>query len=262
MPTRFLALFLLTAATAAAQDVDSSFGPFVPFGLLEAKLDSRVLDDTETFVSDRAGAYLVVSSGLDHPLLLDTRNRKVDRVDAAKIRRNADLTVSLLTGAVVATVGPFEVADNQLKIPLGDDRLLTMGPNPPLLGPHEAADLKEHDPSYAYRARLYPPSDGTLAALRQETRDVTVRVYFGSWCATCSRIVPWLLQVDQALAGSHIRFEYYGLPPTMDDPVQREAKIDGVPTVVVSVGEKELGRRSAPELGVPEKALLEILGGG
>lgn len=260
-PLRMLAILLLTAPALAAQQIDPQFAKLVPYGQLEATLDGKTLEDGEVYFAERAGAYLLLSASLEEPLLIDVRNRKVDRVSPSKVQENDDGTASLLTGAVVGTAGPFEVAESSLTAALADGRRLTMGSKPPLLGLHSAEDLTSHDPSYAYRARQYPPNEKTIALLRQETRDVTVRVYFGSWCQTCSRMVPWVLEVGQALEGTKIRFEFYGLPPTMDDPVAQKAGVDGVPTMVVSAGGRELGRRSAPDLGVPEKALMQILGG-
>lgn len=258
---RMLAILILTASALPAQQADPQYGQLVPFGTLEAKLDDRVLNDAEIYFAERAGAYLLLSSSLAGPLLIDVRGRKVDRVSAAKVQKNDDGSASLLAGAVAGEVGPFEVAESQLKVSLADGRQLTLGPKPPLLGLHTAEELLAHDPGYAYRGRVYPPNEKTMDELRKETRDVTVRVYFGSWCHTCARMVPWILVVGKALEGSHIHFEYYGLPPTMDDPVAEKAGVHGVPTMVVSVGGKELGRGSAPDVGVPEKVLMQILGG-
>ena len=53
----------------------------------------------------------------------------------------------------------------------------------------------------------------------------------------------------------------FGLPYSMDDPEAEKMGIGSVPTAVVSADGKELGRRSSQDLGIPEKALLEILGG-
>lgn len=257
----FLILALLTGSLSLAQG-DAFFGArFVPFGALEVKLDGRTLDDVEVFFAERARSYLLLSSGLDQPLLIDIVSQKVERVSAAKVRKNEDGTASLLADPVIDTVGPFQVDEGQVRATLAQGRQLTLGPKPPLLGLQTADSLKAHNAAYGYYARLYPPTEKTIARLRQETRDVTVRVYFGSWCSTCGRVLPWLLSVDQALEGSNIRFEYYGLPKTMDDPEGQKMGITGVPTAVVSVGGKELGRRPAQDLGVPEKALLEILGG-
>lgn len=259
--SRMLGILLLTASALPAQQADPWFGRFVPFGKLEVKLDARTLDDAEVYFAERAGSYLLLSASLEEPLLVDVRSRQVNRVSASTVEKHDDGTASLQIGAVAGTVGPFEVAETKLTAALADGRQLVLAPKPPLLGLHEAEDLTAHDPSYAYRARQYPPNEETIARLRQETRDVTVRVYFGSWCQTCARMVPWVLQVGGELEGSRIRFEYYGLPPTMDDPVAAEASVDGVPTMIVSAGGEELGRRSAPDLGIPEKALMQILSG-
>lgn len=257
----FLSLLLLPAATAPAQEIDYLFGSFVPFGQLEAQLDGRTLDDAEIFFAERAASYVLLTSGLDRPLLIEVRKHRVEWVSPDKVLKNGNGTANLLTEAVADTVGSFEVDEGRLSILFPDGRRLVLGPKPHLLGLHTAEDLRVHDASYLYRARLYPPSERAVAELRQETRAVTVRVYFGSWCATCARMVPWILRLDEALAGSRIRFEYYGMPPTMDDPQGEKAGVHGVPTMVVSVDGEELGRCSAPELGVPEKALLEILSG-
>ena len=262
-PDRCLPLFaalLLIGSPAAAEDADPLFGRFIPYGKLQVVLDDQVLDDAEIFFAERPGAYAVLSRGLDHPLLLDVRSQQVKRLRASKIRRGDDGTVQLLKEAVSATFGPFQVGNGELTAVLDLGRRLTLGQKPDLLGLKTAAEIFADDPSYAYRARQYPPSEKNLAQLRRETRDVTVRVYFGSWCATCARYLPWLMRIEQELAGSSIRFEYYGLPHAMDDPVAKQADIDGVPTAVVSAGGEEVGRRNSTGLGIPEQALAEILG--
>lgn len=255
-----LAAGLLAASTAAAGEADPSFGPFAPFGKLQAMLDGQLLEDAEIFYTDRPGAYLVQASGLDHPLLINVRTQQVERLRATKIRRNDDGTVQLLKDAVSAAVGPFEVADAELTAVISLGRRLTLGQKPDLLGLQTAAEIIAFDPAYGYRARQYPPSANHLAQLRGENRDVTVRIFFGSWCSTCARYLPWLMSVEQELEGSSIRFEYYGLPHTLDDPQAKELGINGVPTAVVSVGGQEIGRRDSTGLGIPEQALADILG--
>ncbi len=262
---RYLLIFtalLLAGSLAAAQGPAPGFGPFVPFGQLQVQLDGRVLEGMEMFYSDRPAAYLLRAPGLEQPLLINVRSQQVEQLNATAVRQQANGTVELLAGAVVAAVGGFEVAGNELKASLDDGRQLLMVPKPELLGPRTAAELVAHDASYGYRAGLYPPSSKAIAELRKEPRQVTVEVYFGSWCSACSRVVPWLLAVEKALAGSNISFEYYGLPGTLDDPVAHQAGVKAVPTAVVSAGDEELGRRNSTGLGIPEEALLEILSGG
>ncbi len=203
---------------------------------------------------------MLLSSGLDHPLLINVRTQKVERLRSSKISRQDDGTVRLLKGAVSGVVGPFQVEEGELTAFIDLGRRLVLGAKPDLLGPQTAEQIAAHDPSYGHRARQYPPSEKNLAQLRGETREVTVRVYFGSWCATCARYLPWLMRVEEDLAGSPIRFEYYGLSHAMDDPEAKQAGIDGVPTAVVSAGGKELGRRTSAGLGIPEQALAQMLG--
>ncbi len=255
-----LATLLLTGSASWGQGLDPAFGPFVPYGQLEVRLDDRVLDDAEMFHAERQGSYLLRSTELGEPLLINVRSQQLERLNVGAIRDNANGTVSLLAGAVVATVGPFQVEGSGLTAAL-DGNTLTLGPKPHLLGPQTSRAIETHDVSYRYRAGLYPPSDKIIAALKQETRKVTVKVYFGSWCSACARYLPWLMQVERALEGSSISFEYHGLPHTMDDPVALEAGVKLVPTAVVSADGNELGRRNSSGLGIPEEALLEILGG-
>ncbi|MCP3961664.1 MAG: hypothetical protein GY719_27810 [bacterium] len=252
---------LLVASMAAAQEADPAFTPFEPFGKLQATLDDQIIDGAEVFFAERPGAYLLRAADLDQPLLIDVSTQRVERLRSTKVRDNGNGTVNLLIDAVSKTAGSFQVGTQQLTSTLDDGRRLSLHPLPDLLGEQTADLIRAHDFSYGYRARQYPPSEKALKMLRQETREVTVRVYFGSWCATCARFLPWLMQVEDGLEGSKIRFQYYGLARGLDDPEAKEKGIDSVPVAVVSVGGEELGRRSSQGLGIPENALLEILAG-
>ncbi len=254
-----LALLPLVCLPTLAQADDPAFSRLVPYGRLQAQFNEQVLDDGEIFFAERPGAYLLRATGLPQPLLINVRSQRVERLNAEAIRDHGDGTLSLLPGAVVAEIGPFQVEGSQLSAALDGGNRLVLGPKPDLLGRRTSAEVVAHDTSYRYRAGLYPPSEKTIARLRQEQRPVTVTVYFGSWCSACSRVLPWLMAVEQALEGSSIAFDYYGLPHTMDDPAAREAGVQAVPTAVVRSGGKELGRRTSTGLGVPEDALLEIL---
>ena len=54
--------------------------------------------------------------------------------------------------------------------------------------------------------------------------------------------------------------EYYGLPGTLEDAEAKQAGVTGVPTAIVSADGKELARRTSAGLGIPEQALVEMLG--
>ncbi|NJL30113.1 MAG: thioredoxin family protein [Thermoanaerobaculia bacterium] len=119
---------------------------------------------------------------------------------------------------------------------------------------------------YEGTAQLIPQTlvygEAAVAALRAEQRDVKVRVYFGSWCPFCKDHVPLLLRVVEELKGSKIRFEFYGLPrPFSGDAEATRDKVNGVPTGIVYVDGKEVGRLSTRGWQVPEVTLTELLRG-
>ncbi len=77
-----------------------------------------------------------------------------------------------------------------------------------------------------------------------------MRVYFGSWCPVCGRLVPKILKLQSDLKGAKIQFEYYGLPqPMSDDPITAKENLNGVPTAIVYVDGKEFGRQDGHTLG-------------
>ncbi|MEM8930382.1 MAG: thioredoxin family protein [Acidobacteriota bacterium] len=258
-----LLLFLLLPATLGAQaEADALFRDFAPFGQLAVEIDGEPLEGAELFHAERAGAYLLIAPSLKSPLLVNVRSRQVERVSFMKIRKNDGGTVDLLADASFDTVGPFQVGAKALNFALADGRKVTLSQKPSLLGFQTNAGMADYNPAYGYKAKEYAPKSAALDSLRTEGRDVTVRVYFGSWCPVCGRLVPKVMALENALAGSKMQFEYYGLPqPMSDDPVAEEMGIHGVPTAVIFSGGKEIGRLGGRELYAPEAAIRDALGG-
>ena len=100
-----------------------------------------------------------------------------------------------------------------------------------------------------------------MAALRADEKAARVRVYFGSWCPHCKHFLPFMLRVAEELKGSKVQFEFYGLPSPFDKEPQAVAeRIRGVPTGIVYVGGKEVGRiEGTQDWDSPEKALAQVL---
>ncbi len=102
----------------------------------------------------------------------------------------------------------------------------------------------------------------TVAALQKEGRPVTVRVYYGSWCSHCRRLVPHAIRLEQELKGSKIHFEYFGVSPNFTaDPEVRKAVIQSIPTGIVYINGNEVGRILGDQAWQsPESTLRVILG--
>ncbi len=252
--------FMALPASVLAQELDALFRDFEPFGELQASLDGKVLEGAEVLMAKRAGAYLVMAPQLDQVVLVNARTKSVEAIAKDKVAKDDQGTAGVLADAMFESLGSFDIAGDQVVIQIAEGQL-TLGPKPSLLGLQTAEALIEHNPSYGFKAEQYPPSADVIAELKKEKRDVVVRVYFGSWCPTCSRMVPWIVRVGQDLADSSLDFEYYGLPRTMDDPTAEAMDVHGVPTMVLMIDGKEIGRRGAEGLSIPEKAIAEILAG-
>ena len=264
VPTTLLILLLglLPAALGAQAESDALFRDFEPFGQLAVEVNGEPLEGAELYHAERAGAYLLIAPSLKSPLLVNVRTRQIERVSFMKIRKNESGTVDLLADAAFDTVGPFQVGQKALTFSLDDGRKVTLSQKPPLLGFQSNTALAEYNPAYGHKSSEYTPKANALETLRGESRDVTVRIYFGSWCPVCGRLVPKVMSVENALADSKVQFEYYGLPqPMSDDPVAEEMNVHSVPTAIIFSGGQEIARVGGRELYDPETAIRDALGG-
>lgn len=246
---------------AAAQPVppDAVFQGFKPTGEFIFALAGTDVKDAEIYVSERAGAYLIIAPALASPLLINTRTQSIESVSFMKVQKNADKSIDLLADASFDQVSKFQVNGQQVRFQVkGQDALLRA--KPPLLGMQSADSLKAYKIDYALKADEYKPDPALVAKLKTETRSVRVRVYFGTWCPVCGRLVPKVIKLASELKGSKIQFEYYGLPqPMSDDPLTAKENLNGVPTAIVYVDGKELGREDGHTLGQPEQAFHRLL---
>jgi thiol-disulfide isomerase/thioredoxin len=240
-----LAGLLLTALPTLAQvPSDAVLRDFVPTGDYLLKVGGKEVPKARIYFSERAAAYLVVTSAFDSPVLLSPRGGSVETVNLMKVVKRDDGTIDLLADATLQALGRFQVDGQEIAFRVGGQEA-RLAPNPPLVGTHPIADLLAHSPEYGHGAALYHPDDGVLAQLRQRAQPVEVRVFFGSWCPHCKRYLPNVLKVQEELEGSKIAFEYYGVaspPEGWQDPELLRLGVHGVPTAIVYVGGKELGR--------------------
>lgn len=251
------ALALCVVAPATAQE----FKGFVPSGEFTVKFNGEDLADSTLYHSEQSGAFLIMSPNLKAPVLMNTRGRVAQGVSFMKVTKHEDGSIDLLPDAVYKTFGPLKPSGKTVSFDV-DGAKMVLTTKPALLGTQNEDSLAEYNPSYAYKAAKYKADAKQITELKGEARDVTVKIFFGTWCPVCSRLVPKVMNVSETLEGSKIKFEYYGLPRMMsDDPVTDELKLRGVPTGVVYVNGKEIGRLSGQELYKPESGLQKVLSG-
>jgi thiol-disulfide isomerase/thioredoxin len=253
----------LAAASAGAQQVplDAELRGFQSSGTYVLTVDGKPAD-AEIFESN-VPAVLVIAPSLPTPLLLRPGKATVETVPLAKVSRQADGSVGLLADSELAPLGKFKPVGASVAFAYGGKRV-SLDPKPPLLGLHTAAELLAHDPAYARNAAEYRPGPTSIAALRAASKPVRVRVFFGSWCGFCKLRAPRLLAVEQTLAGSNVSFEYFGLPSPpagWKDPEAARLKIGSVPTAVVFVDGKAVGRLVGDDWNAPEVTLARLAAG-
>lgn len=213
------------------------------------------------YQSDRPSAVLVTSSALPSPVLL--MGSSASTVTKAAVEEKPGDVVTLRSDAVLTTQGAFHYTDPDIKFTVaGKPAILRV--QPPMLGLRQAGEVTTHNPEYLSSAKVLPVNGQAIAALQKEGLPVTVRVYYGSWCSHCRRLVPHAIRLEQELKGSKIHFEYFGVPPEFtSDPEVRKAVIQSIPTGIVYVNGNEVGRILGDQAWQsPESTLRVILGAG
>jgi len=257
-------LALAAARGAGAQSVpaDALLHDFEPTGDYLLELDGQV-QKAEILRADRVPAFLILCSKLPEPILLLPRDGSLETVSIMKLARRSDGTIDILADAELTPVGRFTIDAG------GENILFTVGaakaalmPKPYLLGLQDIQSLLDYSAEYQRTAAGYQPDAQTMTALRNGAKPTRVRVYFGSWCPHCKRYLPYMLKVAEELKGSKVQVEFYGLPKPFTGEPQAEADdIGGVPTAVVWVGGREVGRIEGDAWRTPETALGRILNG-
>jgi thiol-disulfide isomerase/thioredoxin len=255
-------LVALAPAPAAGQRVapDHVLRDFEPIGDYVLMINGKQVP-AEIYLSQRAAAILVMSSAFLSPVLLTPGLGVAQTVNLMKVQKKPDGSVDLLSDAVLSTQGALDVQDEGVHFK-ADGISATLATTPPLLGLRRAEEVTAHNPEYLPRAASYTPNPQAVAALKKEPRPVTVRIFYGSWCPHCREIVPHVIKLEQQLRGAKIHFEYFGLPPNFgkEQPAIQN-NIKAVPTGIVSLGGKEIGRIADNAWTSPETALAAILGG-
>ena len=264
-PTRprpaFAAALVLAAALVApparAQSVPAG-GRFELTGEFLVQVDGEASPKATLYQSQQARAFLLIAPEFPSPVLIGTASRQVEILDLMKVARQDDV-VQLLPQATLSIEGGWELAGDDVVFRAAG-KSVRLKPRPWLLGNHSAQEVLDHDPDYQRKAKKYTPISDVIARLKGAKGDVRVLAFFGSWCPHCRENLPSLLRVDQELKASRLRFDYYGVPRPFDkDPEATRLKVPGVPTAVVFVAGREIGRIGGSQWASPETALYDLL---
>ena len=216
--------------------------------------------EARIYSSSATRAILIVPKDIGTAsVILWPRTREVESLKSMKVQTRPGGFAQVMTEAVAATHPAFEVVGTNVIFDVGATQM-RLKPKPPLLGLFGASDMLERSVVYARRAQDYTPKPEILEKLGRLGSNVRVRVFFGSWCSACGQMVPRILSVAENLAPSDLGFEFYGLPKGTgfaEDPQAKAFGIKSVPTGVVFVDGKEVGRIEGNDWRSPESAIWD-----
>ncbi len=255
------ASLLALPAHAQSAGTDAFLSDFRVSGEYVVEINGRPQPKAETYFSERARAFLIRSSELPSPVLVSPSAKEVQSLDLMKVAVRPDGVIDVLADAVLSPEGAFRLDGESILFSAGGKEV-RLKPRPWLLGAHSGAELGEHNPEYPRRASEYTPDAALVARLKANNQPVRVLTFFGSWCPHCKKHVPMLMKVAEELAGSKWQFDFYGLPsPFTNEPEAVKYGIKGVPTAIVLVGGKEIGRLPNSGWLKPEAGLDSVLSG-
>lgn len=263
-PLAALLLLIAGGAGAAVAQVpaDAVLREFQPMSEYILEVGGKLDTKAEIYQTRRTGALLILSPSFSSAVVINPRAESVETLLPAKVAKKPDGSADIMADAVLRSQGSFQINGEDLSFKV-DGKSAAIKSRPPLLGLRKLGDLTAYSDHYAKASRTYAPAAPVIAALKSQPRDIVVRTYFGSWCSHCKQELPKLVRVEQELAGSKIRFEYYGLPERFgEEPEAKRLGIRAVPTGVVYTAGREIGRIEGGEWSTPETALRDILSGG
>ncbi len=258
-----LALLLAAATPALAQPTPHPvLSGFLPIDEYILEIDGQADSSARLYLSQRAAAMLILSDSLGEPVLLWARTMAVDRLPAADLLA-AGGGYNVVAEPGKTYVGEAKADQTTIDLPI-EGRTVRILPRPPLLGDRTLGELLEHSPGYRAGMDAFQPNPAAMTALR-EAGPARVRVFFGSWCGVCKRVLPNLLEVNAGLEGSNIAFDYYGLdspPAGWEDPEVKGNEVTGLPMAIVYRDGEEIGRfGGATDFAQPAQVLQALLAG-
>ncbi|MDF1701012.1 MAG: thioredoxin family protein [Planctomycetota bacterium] len=257
-----LASGLPSTASADDQVIHETMREFYRTGKYVMYVSGERQAEARIYHSRRAGAFLVLGSAYGKPLVIQPREKTVSELGADEVAERPDKGVDVVADATIASLGAVRLDKGGMAIDV-EGLLARLQPQPYLLGVKNAEEVLLHSPEYERAGSSYRPRAADIKRIKASASEIEVIVYFGSWCPTCKRLLPRIIKVDEAIAGSNVKITYYGLPKgraMSKDANVRRHRVKRIPTAVVLKDGKAVGQITSKGLGRPEAAILSALG--
>ncbi len=139
----------------------------------------------------------------------------------------------------------------------------TLEDNMMLLGKVNRKGLEKKEFKEWFKENYYAHTLDTIAteALTSKLKDVTIKVFMGTWCSDSHREVPALYKILEEAEYDQTKIEVIAVSHEKETPNHLEKGMDVqyVPTIIFYKGEKEIGRYVELAQETLEKDMLAIL---
>lgn len=122
-------------------------------------------------------------------------------------------------------------------------------------------DVVSFNPEYRERADNYVPKAEAVEFLRRFAQDVMIEVFYGGWCGDSRVHVPSYIKLLELANNAHITTTFIAVDNKKQEPMEltRARRIERVPTFIVYVKGREIGRIVETPEGSLEEHLVRIL---
>jgi thiol-disulfide isomerase/thioredoxin len=236
----------------------STLEDFYPIGDYVLEIDGKPVPGAEFFLAERVPALMISAPEHASSVLLFPKTSAVQTVPNTQLVRKSESEIDVIKESFTDQ-GKLQILASWIALSI-DGQEWVLKPKPWLLGLQDVPTMLGSSPEYQWRSKAYTPNQSVVEELKSQPANVRVRAFFGSWCNFCRRYIPLLIKVASQLENSHINIEFYGLPRGWaNHPVAGPLKITAVPTGVVYIDDKEVGRITGNKWQHPEETLKEIL---
>lgn len=126
-----------------------------------------------------------------------------------------------------------------------------------LVGPITQEDILESFPGWREVMASYNPHEEAIQKLKALAVPVKIEIILGTWCPDSKDYVSAYFKIVEVVDNPLILSSYIGIPKEKEDrePYIRDKNIQRVPTFIVFLNDKEMGRI----IEYPQKSIEEDL---
>jgi len=254
VPVPLAADLLATPAAPAPPTASGAAAAFLADYDFEVTIDGKISPDVVVWSSATLPGKLLIGAPVGGAVFIRLADRKVVPVNPARIRVLGD-RMSVDADAYGETLTEWTIEEGGAAF-TSDGKKVRVETRPIFVGECTLEAILDKTPAYRHLMGLYEPDRDALQYLKQYQGDVSIEVFFGSWCHVCKQYLPQFLKTVTDCANPKLQVKMFGLPRdfTTDERVTAR-QVKGIPCIILYKQGQEIGRIEGPPRDSYEKDL-------